>query len=70
MLVSGSPTKEFSMGRGLRRGDLLSPFFFLLTKEGFNLMMDKSVKNEFGNGEVKVSLIQYEDDTIIVGRRS
>lgn len=70
MLVSGSPTKEFSMGRGLRRGDLLSPFFFLLAKEGFNLMMDKSVKNEFGNGEVKVSLIQYEDDTIIVGKRS
>src|SRR4051812_30505441 len=64
ILVNGSLTEEFLLGRGLRQGDPLSPFLFLLVAEGFSILMDKCVKRklfdgyEFGNGEVQVSHTQ------------
>jgi hypothetical protein len=45
VLVNGSPTEEFPMQRGLRQGDPLSPFLFLLAAEGMNVLMSSVVEN-------------------------
>ncbi|XP_058726559.1 uncharacterized protein LOC131597917 [Vicia villosa] len=54
VLVNGSPTKEFTVERGLRQGDPLSPFLFVLVVEGLKVMVDKAVQNgDFVGCDVK-----------------
>jgi hypothetical protein len=50
ILVNGSPTDEFPLKRGLRQGDPLSPFLFLLAAEGLNIMMRSVVENNLFQG--------------------
>jgi len=45
VLINGSPTDEFIFERGLRKGDPLSPFLFLLAVEGLNVIMNTMVDN-------------------------
>ena len=77
VLVNGFPTDEFSMGRGLRQGDPLSLFLFLLAAEGFHVLMSSlSINNLFrgyqvGDSEaVVVSHLQFANDTSILGEKS
>nr|KYP63095.1 LINE-1 reverse transcriptase isogeny [Cajanus cajan] len=42
VLVNGSPTEEFSMSKGLRQGDPLTPFLFLIVAEGLNVLFKKA----------------------------
>ncbi|GAU29337.1 hypothetical protein TSUD_227080 [Trifolium subterraneum] len=65
------------MSRGLRQGDPLSPFLYLLAAEGLHVMMDAAVSNHLyspysiGNhNEVNVSHLQFADDTLLVGTKS
>ncbi|RHN54844.1 putative RNA-directed DNA polymerase [Medicago truncatula] len=76
ILVNGSPTEEISIERGLKQGDPLAPFLFLLVAEGFSGLMRNAVNsNSFkgfdlrSNGLV-VSHLQYADDTLCIGEAS
>ncbi|XP_058768559.1 uncharacterized protein LOC131642300 [Vicia villosa] len=75
VLVNGSATKEFKVQKGLRQGDPLSPFLFVLAMEGLTALVKKSV--EVGNfkpfmyGENdSMDILQFADDTIILGEAS
>lgn len=47
VLVNGSPTFEFKYHRGLRQGDPISPFLFVLAMEAFSVMISNSCSNGF-----------------------
>jgi hypothetical protein len=50
VLVNGSPTEEFPLERGLRQGDPLSPFLFLLAAEGLHVLMEAVVAQNLFTG--------------------
>ncbi|PNX78122.1 ribonuclease H [Trifolium pratense] len=73
VLVNGSPTEDFAVHRGLRQGDHLSPFLFLIVAEGVSGMMRKVV--EIGrfkgfqvNDRINFQILQFADDTILMGK--
>jgi hypothetical protein len=76
VLVNGSPTSEIHIQRGLKQGDPLAPFLFLLVAEGFAGLMRSAVeKNLFkgfgvGSNNLIVSHLQYADDTLCLGEAS
>jgi len=77
VLVSGSPTDEFKLEKGLGEGDPLSPFLFLLAAEGFNVMMNALVLIRLFTGyivgaqtDMSVSHLQFVDDTMLIGTKS
>ena len=77
VLVNGSPADEFPMKRGLRQGDPLSPFLFLLAAEGFNILMNSLSDTHHFHGykvgspvPTVVSHLQFADDTLIIAEKS
>ncbi|GAU46944.1 hypothetical protein TSUD_180480 [Trifolium subterraneum] len=77
VLVNGNPTEEFPLERGLRQGDPLSPFLFLIAAEGLNVLMQALVEHQFSSGysfgvqnQNSVSHLQFADDTLLLGTKS
>ena len=72
VLVNGSPTEEFKPTRGLRQGDPLAPFLFLIVAEGLAGLVRKAVKEDLlsgikvGRAEVDCCLLQFADDTLFM----
>ncbi len=69
ILVNGAPTKWIKLKRGLRQGDPLSPFLYLIVVEGLARMLEKAINNRLITGvgptdAAKIAVIQYADDTI------
>lgn len=50
VLVSGSPRQEFMMQKGLRQGDSMTPFLFLVVAEGLNGLLRQAVLNNDFSG--------------------
>lgn len=50
ILVNGSPTEEINIQRGLKQGDPLAPFLFLMVAEGFSGLMRNAVSRNLFEG--------------------
>ena len=71
ILVNGVPCKPFKMKRGLRQGDPLSPYLFVMMAEVLNKLLSKAAEIGFfdgikvGSREVTLTHLQFADDTLI-----
>jgi len=72
VLVNGSPTKEFKPTRGLRQGDPMAPFLFLIVAQGLARLVNQATRKNFlsgikvGDKKVEVNLLQFAADTLFV----
>lgn len=71
VVVNGSPTEEFKAQSGLRQGDPLPPFLFIMVGEALTSLIRKGVEEGFYR-RYKVSdtlsypILQFTDDTILL----
>jgi len=70
VLVNRSPTQEFKPRKGLRQGDPLALFLFLIVAKGLVGFIREAIEKElFENVEIrgrsiKVNMLQYAHDTL------
>nr|KAJ0210922.1 hypothetical protein LSAT_V11C400217930 [Lactuca sativa] len=74
VIINGSPTKEFEVSKGVRQGDPLSPFLFIIAMEGINVALeaarDKGIFKGIqipNNGPI-LSHLFYADDALFVAK--
>ena len=73
VLVNGSPTFDFRCEKGLRQGDPLSPFLFLIVMEALSWILNKAKEVgeftgiNFTDHEADITHLFYADDALILG---
>jgi len=70
ILINGSPSREFSMERGLRQGDPLSPFLFDIAVQGLTVLFNRASDSGYFKGLQTfqghhITHLQYANDTLI-----
>ncbi|GKB02621.1 RNA-directed DNA polymerase, eukaryota [Tanacetum coccineum] len=75
VIVNGSPTKEFQFYKGLKQGDPLSPFLFILVMESLHISFQRVVDAGMFKGislgsSLQLSHMFYADDAVFVGQWS
>lgn len=70
--LNGCLTEEFVPERGLRQGDPLSPYLFLLCAEGFSILLQKADNDghigglKICQGAPSISHLLFADDSLIL----
>ncbi|GJY72591.1 RNA-directed DNA polymerase, eukaryota, partial [Tanacetum coccineum] len=72
ILINESPTSEFQFHKGLKQGDPLSPFLFILVMETLHRSFTRVVeaglfKGISINNSLSISHLFYADDAVFVG---
>ncbi|KAJ9696951.1 hypothetical protein PVL29_008942 [Vitis rotundifolia] len=74
VLINGSPTGFFQSSRGLRQGDPLSPYLFVIAMEVFSCMVGRAISGGFLSGwkvggrsglGLQISHLLFADDTLV-----
>ena len=74
VLINGPPAGFFDNSRGIRQGDHLSPFLFVIVMEAFSKMVKASIDHSLfsafamgakGSEQVHISHLLFADDTLV-----
>ncbi|GJZ44001.1 RNA-directed DNA polymerase, eukaryota, reverse transcriptase zinc-binding domain protein [Tanacetum coccineum] len=71
VLINGSPTLEFHFHKGLKQGDPLSPFLFILITESLHLSFTRVLDSGLFKGinisnSLTLSYLFYADDAVFI----
>ncbi|GKD90093.1 RNA-directed DNA polymerase, eukaryota, reverse transcriptase zinc-binding domain protein [Tanacetum coccineum] len=74
VLVNGSPTDEFHLHRGLRQGDPLSPFLFIMIMEGLHVAVEDAILAGYFRGVTvgsqNISHLRFADDVLFLASKA
>lgn len=68
--MNRSPTAEFNMERGLRQGDPLSPFLFIIAAAAIDVLMQEAIEKKLckpfivENYGLEISHLQFANDAL------
>ena len=74
VLINGSPSPFFQSSRGLRQGDPLSPYLFVIAMEVFSSMLRRAISGGYLSGwrvsgrrgeGLQISHLLFVDDTLV-----